>query len=84
MVKIYTLQVRLPHLVGVVEVQYALAAAISACCARCLPQIFDRQGQPLFYREWDRPVPQQKDEHKLTFGFLFSLKQLVGKMSPKK
>ena len=25
-----------------------------------------------------------KDEHKLMFGFLFSLKQMVGKMSPKK
>mmetsp|Transcript_21628 Transcript_21628/g.43790 ORF Transcript_21628/g.43790 Transcript_21628/m.43790 type:complete len:141 (-) Transcript_21628:172-594(-) len=49
-------------------------------------QIFDRRGQPLFYREWARPVPaeNQADEHKLMFGFLFSLKQLVGKMSPKK
>ena len=47
-------------------------------------QLFDRQGQLLFYREWNRPVAGDKEEHKLMFGFLFSLKQLVGKMSPKK
>ena len=47
-------------------------------------QIFDRQGQPLYYREWNRPAKADKEEHKLMFGFLFSLKQLVGKMSPKK
>jgi len=47
-------------------------------------QIFDRHGQPLYYCEWSRPVGASKDEHKLMFGFLFSLKQLVGKMSPKK
>ena len=40
----------------------------------------------LFYKEWSRPVAikDMKEEHKLMFGFLFSLKQLVGKMSPKK
>ena len=41
---------------------------------------------PLFYKEFSRPagVKDMKEEHKLMFGFLFSLKQLVGKMSPKK
>ena len=49
-------------------------------------QIYNRQGVPLFYREWNRPaaVKDMKEEHKLMFGFLFSLKQLVQKMSPKK
>lgn len=49
-------------------------------------QIFNRQGQPLYYREWSRPVAVKdlKEEHKLMFGFLFSLKQLVGKMTPRK
>ena len=49
-------------------------------------QIFNRHGQPLFYREWARPLAARNlsDEHKLMFGFLFSLKQLVAKMSPKR
>lgn len=49
-------------------------------------QIYSRQGDPLFYREWSRPraVKDMREEHKLTFGFLFSLKQFVAKMSPKK
>ena len=54
---------------------------------RARPQIFNRQGVPLFYHEWARPLAardEMKEEHKLMFGFLFSLKQLVGKMSPKK
>ena len=48
--------------------------------------IFNRQGAPLFYKEWSRPaaVKDMKEEHKLMFGFLFSLKQLVAKMSPRK
>lgn len=48
--------------------------------------IFNRQGAPLFYKEWSRPSPAKdmKEEHKLMFGFLFSLKQLVSKMSPRK
>lgn len=48
--------------------------------------IFNRQGVPLFYKEWSRPSPAKdmREEHKLMFGFLFSLKQLVGKMSPRK
>lgn len=55
---------------------------------RCVlrAQIFNRQGTPLFYREWSRPLAawDVKEEHKLMFGFLFSLKQLVGKMSPRR
>ena len=49
-------------------------------------QIYNRQGVPLFYREWSRPVAvkDMREEHKLMFGFLFSLKQLVGKMSPRR
>lgn len=49
-------------------------------------QIFNRQGVPLFYKEWARSSPSKdlKEEQKLMFGFLFSLKQLVGKMSPKR
>ena len=49
-------------------------------------QIYSRQGDPLFYREWSRPreVKNMREEHKLMFGFLFSLKQLVGKMTPRK
>ena len=48
--------------------------------------IFNRQGVPLFYREWAKlqPIKDIKEQHKLMFGFLFSLKQLVGKMSPRK
>jgi hypothetical protein len=47
-------------------------------------QIFDRQGQPLYYREFNRPLAASKDEHKLMYGFLFSLKKLVASLSPKK
>lgn len=49
-------------------------------------QIFNRQGASLYYREYSRPkaIKDLNEEHKLMFGFLFSLKQLVGKMSPKK
>lgn len=46
-------------------------------------QIFDRQGQPLYYREFNRPLAAAKDEHKLMYGFLFSLKKLVASLSPK-
>uniref|UniRef100_A0A7S4B046 Trafficking protein particle complex subunit n=2 Tax=Chrysotila carterae TaxID=13221 RepID=A0A7S4B046_CHRCT len=49
--------------------------------------IFNRKGTCLYYQEWNRPLPVRGDllqEHKLMFGFLFSLKQLVSKMSPKK
>jgi len=49
-------------------------------------QIFNRAGACLYCREWSRPVPptDQRQDNKLMFGFLFSLKQLVQKMSPKK
>ena len=49
-------------------------------------QIFNKQGVCLYYREWNRPVAASdvKQDQKLMFGFLFSLKQLVAKMSPKK
>uniref|UniRef100_A0A7S0P187 Trafficking protein particle complex subunit n=1 Tax=Calcidiscus leptoporus TaxID=127549 RepID=A0A7S0P187_9EUKA len=50
--------------------------------------IFNRQGVCLYYQDWQRPRPPAggdlAQEHKLMFGFLFSLKQLVGKMSPRK
>jgi len=55
--------------------------------------IFNRQGTCLYYREFPkdgRPVPAAsnggdlKSHHKLMFGFLFSLKQLVGKITPRK
>ena len=52
--------------------------------ARPSTQIFDRKGQPLYYREFQRQVAASKDEHKLMYGFLFSLKKLVGSFSPKK
>ena len=56
-----------------------------AAYARRAAQIFNRQGVPLYYKEWARELAarNQADEHKLMFGFLFSLKQLVAKMSPK-
>lgn len=49
-------------------------------------QIYNRSGVCLYYREWNRPKMASMDlrsDQKLMFGFLFSLKQLVGKMSPK-
>lgn len=45
--------------------------------------IFNRKGTCLYYKEWKRERDGVPD-HKLMFGFLFSLKQLVLKMSPKK
>ena len=50
-------------------------------------QIFSRSGQCLLYKECSRPAPPrdgEENEKKLLFGYLFSLKQLVLKMSPKK
>ena len=51
--------------------------------------IFNRQGACLYYREWERPRGPKRaeglaEEHKLMFGFLFSLKQLVAKMSSRR
>ena len=50
--------------------------------------IFSRKGVCLFYKDYGRPAPPKPaklaQEFKLMFGFLFSLKQLVQKMSPKK
>ncbi|KAL1510323.1 hypothetical protein AB1Y20_006643 [Prymnesium parvum] len=48
--------------------------------------IFNRSGTCMYYREWSRPVPNSdlKSNNKLMFGFLFSLKQLVAKISPRK
>uniref|UniRef100_A0A7S0EDU9 Trafficking protein particle complex subunit n=1 Tax=Phaeocystis antarctica TaxID=33657 RepID=A0A7S0EDU9_9EUKA len=48
--------------------------------------IFSKQGVCLYYREWNRPLAPSdiRQDQKLMFGFLFSLKQLVAKMSPKK
>ena len=74
---------------------FAFPALPFLCCAHARRavapssaalQIFNRQGVPLFYREWARPAgfKDMREEHKLMFGVLFSLKQLVGKMSPKK
>ena len=49
-------------------------------------QIFNRKGTCLFYKELNRPVAvaNENDERKLLFGFLFSLKDFVKKLSPKK
>jgi len=47
-------------------------------------QIFDRHGQPLYYRELNRPKAADKEEHKIMYGFLFSLKKTVAALSPKK
>lgn len=48
--------------------------------------IFNRRGACLFYKEWYRPrstLSSNPDEDKkLMFGLLFSLKQLVQKLSP--
>lgn len=48
--------------------------------------IFNRAGLCMYYREWSRPMENGdlKSNNKLLFGFLFSLKQLVGKISPRK
>ena len=73
----------------------ASTCALSTQRASCAPgpsrapsawQIFSKQGVCLYYREWNRPsAPSDiRQDQKLMFGFLFSLKQLVAKMSPKK
>ena len=54
-----------------------------------MPQIFNRQGTCLYYQEFQpsatsAPAGDIKSHHKLMYGFLFSLKQLVGKLSPRK
>ena len=62
-------------------------SALPALSRRCAPQIFSRTGQCLLYKECSRPaLPRQGEanEQKLLFGYLFSLKDLVKKMSPKK
>uniref|UniRef100_A0A7S2AMS8 Trafficking protein particle complex subunit n=1 Tax=Octactis speculum TaxID=3111310 RepID=A0A7S2AMS8_9STRA len=48
--------------------------------------IFDRRGTCLYYREWNRPYSSFSDydaaeERKLVFGMLFSIKELVSRMS---
>jgi trafficking protein particle complex subunit 1 len=48
--------------------------------------IFNRYGDCLYYREWDRPQNTLHDdldeERKLVFGMLFSLKDLCEKIQP--
>ena len=48
--------------------------------------VYHRDGTCLYYREWSRPFANGdvKANNKLMFGFLFSLKQLVSKISPRK
>eukprot|EP00903_Cladosiphon_okamuranus_P020729 g19034.t1 len=49
--------------------------------------IFNRKGKCLYYREWNRPqntlenADDEGEEQRLMFGMLFSLKELVTKMS---
>eukprot|EP00750_Incisomonas_marina_P000920 INCI10726.1.p2 GENE.INCI10726.1~~INCI10726.1.p2 ORF type:complete len:183 (+),score=32.32 INCI10726.1:119-667(+) len=47
--------------------------------------IFDRHGECLFFREWNRPKGAPKhgyvEDQKLMFGLLFSLKQFVQNLS---
>ncbi len=49
--------------------------------------LFDRRGKCLFYREWNRENSstnvEDSEKQMLVFGLLFSLKQLVQKLSPK-
>jgi|MDSX01.1.fsa_nt_gb hypothetical protein len=48
--------------------------------------IFSRKGVCLFYKDYGRPAPPKPaklaQEFKLMFGFLFSLKDLVSKVTP--
>jgi trafficking protein particle complex subunit 1 len=47
--------------------------------------IFNRGGKCLFYREWNRHHRQLDDpveDQKLMFGYLFSIKLMVKKLSP--
>ncbi|CAN0018284.1 unnamed protein product [Phaeothamnion confervicola] len=47
--------------------------------------IFNRKGKCLYYREWHRPQNtlshDAAEEQRLVFGMLYSLKELVNKMS---
>lgn len=49
--------------------------------------IFDRNGQCLYYKEWNRDqytLRESPDEdRKLVFGLIFSLKQFVTSLSPR-
>jgi hypothetical protein len=47
--------------------------------------IFNRDGVCLLYHEWNRPIrtaDSREADQKLMFGFLFSLKQVVSKLTP--
>ncbi len=48
--------------------------------------IYNRKGRCLFYKEWNRPMntlaDDPKEEKRLMFGMLFSLKDLAAKMAP--
>jgi hypothetical protein len=82
---LYTLSVRVPPSVGAIRAPPEPRPLTRPTSFFPL-QIYNRQGVPLFHREWLRPVAVKdiSEEHKLMFGFLFSLKQLVAKMSPRK
>lgn len=49
--------------------------------------MFNRAGCCLYYHEWSRPnfalADDPEEDKKLMFGFLFSLKDLTSKMSPR-
>lgn len=48
--------------------------------------IYNRRGQLLYYREWNRPLNTLADdageERRLMFGMMFSMKDLVNRLSP--
>mmetsp|Transcript_20820 Transcript_20820/g.30852 ORF Transcript_20820/g.30852 Transcript_20820/m.30852 type:complete len:146 (-) Transcript_20820:65-502(-) len=47
--------------------------------------IFNRKGNCLYYKEWNRPLNTLEDddaeEKRLMFGMLYSLQELVGKLA---
>ncbi len=49
--------------------------------------IFNRSGDCLYYKEWNRPqsnfISDPDEDRKLVFGMLFSLKDLTHKISPR-
>ncbi|KAL4563365.1 hypothetical protein LXL04_027406 [Taraxacum kok-saghyz] len=72
------------QLFGSSEISPSLLVLTASCNNTHMMYVLNRNDVCLIYREWNRPLRAlySKQDHKLMFGVLFSLKSLTAKMDP--